>query len=187
MNDMIPVGEGLCALPQNNNMAGFIKNIFRTLNNENVKYLVVGGVAVVLHGAPRMTVDLDIMVDLERENILKLWKALEKLTYRPNVPVAAADFADPRKKNEWIDKKGMKVLQFIRLDRPFESVDVFVGDPIGFDGAYSRRKEIEAGDTIIPLISIDDLIYLKKEAARIKDLADIEALDELKKRKMSGE
>ncbi|RKZ30328.1 hypothetical protein DRQ36_05960 [bacterium] len=161
-------------------MAGFFRNIFRTLNEERVKYLVVGGLAVVLHGAPRFTADVDMMVDLTEKNVLKLWKALIKIGYRPRIPVEAKDFADPAKRRSWIEEKNMKVFQFVNPDRPIEGVDIFVENPIDFAEAYSRRKEVQLGDIAIPIASLDDLIYLKKEAARAKDLADIGALEDIK-------
>ena len=161
-------------------MAGFIKNIFRTLNNEEVRYLVVGGVAVNLYGVVRATADIDIVVKLSHENVLRLSKAMDRLGYVPKIPVTIEDFADPEKRESWIRDKGMIVFSLYRPPRTLGSIDVFVREPFDFEEAYSRRHVEVVGDIEIPLVSIDDLIYLKKEAARTQDLADIEALEALK-------
>lgn len=164
-------------------MAVFFKNIFGTLNDEGVKYLVAGGIAAVLYGAPRFTADIDIIIDLSEDNVIKLGRTLDKIGYVPRVPVKIEDFANPEKRQNWIDEKNMKVFQFVNVKQFMESIDVFVKNPIDFNAAYSRRKELKFQGIIIPLVSLDDLIYLKKEAARAKDLADIETLEDIKMQK----
>ncbi|RKZ32738.1 hypothetical protein DRQ33_05375 [bacterium] len=162
-------------------MAGYFRNIFKTLNECGVRYLVVGGVAVNLYGVLRTTADLDIIVNLTEENILLLVKALEKLGYKPKVPINIKEFADPEIRNRWIEEKGMKVLGVYPSDRQLGEIDIFVTEPFDFDEAYQKRIDFDVGDGIIvPVVSLDDLIYLKKESARSQDLADIEALEILK-------
>lgn len=70
-------------------MVGDNERALQALNSAGVRYLVVGGVAVVLHGHLRTTADLDLVVQLERENVLKAVRALAGLGYRPRAPVAA--------------------------------------------------------------------------------------------------
>lgn len=65
--------------------------------------LIVGGLAVAAHGYGRLTFDLDLVVQLQPE--LRALKALSSLGYVPLVPVAAADFADPAKREAWIREK----------------------------------------------------------------------------------
>ena len=90
----------------------YYAEVFEALNREKVKYLVVGGVAVVLHSVMRLTADLDLMVDLKKENLLSFIKVLSSLGYMPKLPVEAIDFADPLKRKTWIKEKNMKVLSF---------------------------------------------------------------------------
>ncbi len=162
-------------------MAGFFKNIFRTLNEEGVRYLVVGGVAVNLYGVLRATADIDLVVQLSVENVLLLAKALKKLGYKPKIPVTIEDFANPENREKWIDEKEMKVFALYPSDRELGTMDIFVREPFDFDKAYANRTTINVAGVNIPVVSIDDLIYLKKEAARNQDLADIEALEILKR------
>ena len=155
--------------------------VFSLLNKLAVRYLVAGGIAVVLHGVVRLTADLDLMIDLEKENLLKLMEALKILGYKPKLPVNPSDFADPKTRKEWIKKKNMKVFSFIHPKDEYKFIDIFVDEPISFADAYKRRQVIEAKEIGINVLSLDDLIALKKSSGREQDLADIKMLRELKK------
>ena len=88
-----------------------VEAILRTLNNAEAQYLIVDGLAVVAHGYVRYTADVDIVLHLERENILRAMNALEAIGYRPLVPVKATDFADGAARRSWIQEKNMIVFQ----------------------------------------------------------------------------
>ncbi|OGW81245.1 MAG: hypothetical protein A2Z83_00895 [Omnitrophica bacterium GWA2_52_8] len=77
----------------------FYERIFKKLQKEKVRYLVAGGMAVNLYGVPRMTNDLDILIDPSDANIKRLKKAIKTLGYRPKIPVALDDFLKPE---NWI-------------------------------------------------------------------------------------
>jgi hypothetical protein len=66
-----------------------VRTILRALNDANVRYLIVGGLAVVAHGYVRFTQDIDLVVQLERENVLRAMNALTAIGYRPLIPVDA--------------------------------------------------------------------------------------------------
>ena len=161
----------------------YYEEIFRELNKKGVRYLVVGGMAVVLHGIVRLTADLDLMVDLKKENLLKLISAMEGLGYKPRLPVKAQDFAEAEKRKEWIEEKNMEVFSFFDPKMPLHLVDILVRCPIDFDGAYNRRKTVEAGGIRIPVVSLGDLKELKGISGREQDLADLESIDELEELK----
>lgn len=152
--------------------------IFKALNKHKVRYLVVGGVAVNLHGIQRATADLDLIVALDVENLGKFVKTMNSLGFRPKVPVAAEDFCNPENRKRWKDEKGMKVFSFYDPRDPFVPVDIFVYEPMPFDEMNSRRELRRAFDISIPIASIDDLIILKTEAGRPKDMYDLDALKE---------
>ena len=82
-----------------------VEAILRALNDADVRYLIVGGLAVVAHGYVRATVDIDIVLNLEKENALRAMKALDAIGYQPLVPVAATDFADEAIRRRWIEDK----------------------------------------------------------------------------------
>ena len=85
------------------------QSFFKTLNHDNVRYVVVGGLAVVLHGHARLTVDVDLVVDLEPHAAANAIDSLTRLGLRPRVPVPAEEFADAHKRQRWIEERGMQV------------------------------------------------------------------------------
>ena len=151
--------------------------IIRTLNQAQVRYLVVGGIAVIAHGYVRATKDIDLLIQLDRDNLLAGLRALEEIGYRPAIPVTLEEFANPQVRAAWISEKQMKVLNFFcdaHLDTP---VDVFVDDPLGFDDAYRRGSYFPLSDNLdVPVCSYEDLIRLKLLAGRPSDLVDLNEL-----------
>lgn len=136
----------------------------------------MGGVAVNLHNVVRATMDLDLIVHLDRNNILRFIRVLKRLGYRPKAPVNPLDFSDPAKRKSWILEKGLVVLSFFHSKNPLELIDVFVREPMPFQKLYRRRKKVKAFGISIPVIGLKDLITLKKKAGRDKDIYDIRAL-----------
>jgi predicted nucleotidyltransferase len=153
--------------------------VLAALEERKVRYLVVGGVAVVLHGYARFTADLDLVVALDPSNVIAAMEALTSLGYRPRAPVAALDFADPDKRREWIRDKGLTVLGLWSPKHPATEVDVFVEEPFAVDEALARATRARLGENTIVVASIADLIELKRKAGRPKDLDDIEKLQEI--------
>lgn len=157
----------------------FYEDIFKKLEEKDVKYFVVGGIAVALYGAMRLTADADIILQLTTENIHKFMMAMKELGYVPKVPVNPQDFADPAKRREWIEEKGMKVFAFWHPAKPLELVDVFVNNPIDFN-EMEREKIIKKARNIkIPIPSLRHLVQLKKLSGRPEDLRDIELLERI--------
>lgn len=163
----------------------YYEEVFRELDEKGVRYMVVGGIAIVLHGIVRFTADLDIITDLRRENLLRLIAAMDSLGYKPRVPVVAADLADPAKRKTWIKEKNMEVFSFFDPKTPLHLVDILIKEPIEFEDAYSRKVAVEAAGIMIPVVSIEDLIRLKMIPGREKDINDLKSLKKLVKIKKS--
>lgn len=161
-------------------MASFYyEEVFKALQEKRVNYLVVGGIAVALHGVPRFTADADFVLELIPENINKFIVAMKELGYKPKAPVDPSDFADAGKRAEWIKEKGLTVFSFWKEDDPLKLIDVFVSNPIDFK-AMKREKLVKmAAGVEIPIPSVKHLIELKKIAGRPEDLRDIEFLEKL--------
>lgn len=155
-------------------------DVIEGLNKAGVRYTVVGGVAVILHGAPRMTGDLDLAVVLEEENLVRLIKAIEGLGYRTRVPVNPHDLTKADLRNAWVREKEMKVFTFFHPKKPFAEVDILIDEQISFQEIWKRRREFQAGGVTVPTASIEDLIRMKRLLARDKDLADITALNRVR-------
>jgi hypothetical protein len=149
------------------------KTIFDSLNRERVKYMLAGGVAVNLYGVERATADIDIVVLLEENNLLKFVSAVESLCLKPKMPIKLEDFVDPKKRQKWITTKGMKVFSLYDPRNPFFLIDVFTEFSFDFNDAYKQRKKIRLGDTLISLVPITILIEMKEGTGRPQDQADV--------------
>jgi predicted nucleotidyltransferase len=154
-----------------------VETILRALNDADVRYLIVGGLAVVAHGYVRYTADVDIVLDLERDNALRAMKALNAIAYRPLVPVDATDFADEEKRRVWIREKNMVVFQMRNPDRESTRLDIFVKEPFAFTEEFAQAKWEEVAGIRAPVLRYDELIRLKRSSGRPQDLIDIDQLE----------
>ncbi|MFP3869984.1 MAG: hypothetical protein ACLFVT_03770 [Syntrophobacteria bacterium] len=160
--------------------------MFREFEFHRVRYLVVGGVAVNIYGYVRMTMDLDIMVDLSEENLSNIICVMEKLGFCPRLPVDTHDLISAEKRAEWIEEKGAVVFTFIDPRKPFRQIDVFLTNPVSFGEAYARRKELTVGGVTLSVAALDDLIAVKERAGRPRDLEDANHLKRIKALKEKG-
>lgn len=151
--------------------------VFKALNDAGVRYLVAGGLAVNAHGYLRFTKDIDIVIQLFPDNIKRALTAMERLGYRPMVPVKAEQFADQPTREGWIRDKGMQVLQLWSDEHIETPVDIFVYEPFPFDDEYARAllKPLH-GSLEVRFVSIPALIKMKETAGREQDRIDIEHL-----------
>ena len=151
------------------------------LANARVRFVVVGGVAVVLHGHPRLTADLDLVIDLEVEPARRAMDVLAGLGLVPRLPVAASAFADPSTRNRWVTERNLMVFTMTEPGGMLE-VDLFARSPLPFEALWSRAVTVLVGETEVRIAALDDLIAMKREAGRPQDLADITALEALRDR-----
>ena len=162
-------------------MTGDIEELLNALNAEGVRYLVVGGVAVVLHGYARATFDLDLVISLESSNLERALEVFASRGFRPRPPVELEAFADADERQRWIDEKNLLVFSLWHPRMHAFEVDIFVKEPFPFDEAYRRASRLSIGASMVTVASIDDIIAMKRVAGRAQDAEDIEVLLELKK------
>ncbi|MCY4222095.1 MAG: hypothetical protein OXC25_10565 [Thiotrichales bacterium] len=153
--------------------------LFRALNVSGTRYVVVGGVATVLHGYARLTADIDLIVDLKESAAAKAMQALAGLGLLPRAPVDPADFADTHIRENWLREKGMQVFSLFHPDNPILSVDVFTHHPIEFNRLFDQSETCALGGISVRIASIPDLIFLKRLANRPQDRDDIEKLENI--------
>lgn len=154
--------------------------IFKAFNEKDIKYIVVGGVAVNLHGIPRMTYDIDILIDMSDSNIEQFLNLMKEWGFKPRVPVPIDDFACENKRNDWVKNKNMKAFTFINYDWAISEIDVIMESPLDYSKAIINSIKLTVHDVIIPVVSINDLIKMKKGTGRIHDQIDIEYLEKIK-------
>lgn len=157
--------------------------IFKILNASGVRYVVVGGVATLLHGYARLTADVDLAVDLAPQEALKMIRALAGKGFHPQVPVSAETFADPAVREGWLQEKHMRAFSLVDTTNPMRVVDLLLKPEVSFEELLARSQEALVGDTPVRVASIDDLITLKRHAGRPQDLADIKELEAIRRRK----
>lgn len=158
----------------------FYEKVFRALNKARVKYAVAGGIAVNLYGVPRMTQDLDLVVELTADNVKRLVQVIMSLGYRPRLPVNPELIANPIIRKQWITEKNMKVFSFYHKDVPVQEIDILVTVPTRVGNVLKRKVVKLAGNLRIPLVAISDLIKMKEKAGRDVDLSDTRMLKMLK-------
>lgn len=159
-------------------MTNHLLEIIVALARAEVKFIVCGGVAVVLHGVERMTMDLDLSVDMRKDNIEKLLSVLKKQNLFPRAPVPAEILLDKEKIETIVKEKNALVFTFVDPNLPFRQVDVFITKENDFDALKPYQTEIVLGGETISVISKEKLIEMKKkiQPPRDKDIWDIKAL-----------
>jgi hypothetical protein len=151
--------------------------VFKALAEAKVRFLLAGGLAVNVYGYLRLTMDIDLVVQLIPQNIDRAFEALASLGYRPTVPVTAVQFADPTAREAWIRDKGMRVLRFYSDLHRETAVDLFVSEPFSFDEEYDRATiRHDSGIGELRVVSLAALKRMKQEAGRPQDLADLDNL-----------
>ncbi len=166
-------------------MAFNVREIFGALNGAEVDYVVVGGLAVILHGYLRATADLDLALGLSPENARRGMVALASIGLRPRLPVALEDFADADRRAEWINTRNMLVFPLWDPANPLRSVDVFMNEPIAFSRLLENAVIKDLGELPVPVASIDHLIEMKRLAGRPRDLEDIDKLQQIRDAKQA--
>jgi len=142
-------------------------DLLRILNEKRVRYLVVGGYAVIRYTEPRYTKDLDLLIECSEENAAKVIEGLKEFG-APTARVTAADLTVP----------GV----FYQIGTAPNRVDIITRIAgVDFEAAYERREEVVLDKQIVPFISRDDLINAKLAAGRPQDLVDAGALARTRK------
>lgn len=159
-----------------------VEAIIRALNEANVRYLIVGGVAVVAYGYLRYTADLDLILDLREDNLRRAVAVFPNLGYRPLVPVALDQFVNADMRAQWIREKDLTVFSLFSSEHARTNVDLFVEAPLDFDKAYSAAVRMELAPGLqAPFVGLEDLLFLKQQAGRPKDVEDMRQLGLLRK------
>ncbi len=155
--------------------------ILEGLYKSDIKYLIVGGLSVNLYGIPRVTQDIDIVIAMNKENILKLTSLLIESGYVPRLPVSPDDLANPDKVKNWIENKNLKAFSFYHKKDNYKVIDIVLVHPLDFEMSFKNKTVKKAKDIDIYLASIDDIIKMKDFSGRAQDLSDIEMLNKIRK------
>ncbi len=146
----------------------------------DIRYIVVGGIAVNAHGYERFTNDLDLVIGLEPQNIQRALHALIDISYRPAIPITPEDFANEDNRLSWQEDKGMLFLKLWSEEHRRTPINVFIREPFDFSLEWGKVMWSSVSENIsIPILDYETLIQMKNEAGREKDLLDVSALRKL--------
>ena len=139
-------------------------DLLRIFNDHNVKYLVIGGYAVVQYAEPRFTKDLDVLIGTDTKNADAVYNALKEFG-APLAGLTPKDFSE----------EGF----FFQMGVPPVRVDVLMGIPgVQFDKCWDRRLEVDFNGLKVIFISREDLISSKRAVGRPQDLIDADLLSQ---------
>ena len=145
------------------------RDLLRSLNAAGVRYLIVGGYAVMVHTEPRYTKDLDIWIEPTESNAAALFAALAQFG-APTSDVQVADFTQPD--------------VFFQIGLAPVRIDIMTSTPgLEFPGAWNRKITVEFGDEPAFVLCRKDVIAAKRGAGRIRDNKDLRSLLDPKKRR----
>jgi predicted nucleotidyltransferase len=134
------------------------------LNDKGVKYLVIGGYAVIKYAEPRYTKDLDLWVLADIQNAHAVFSALRSFG-APLTNLTPDDFAEEG--------------YFYQMGVPPVRVDILMSIPgLSFQEAWEKREEVNFDGVKLPFISKQDLIISKRASGRPQDILDAEALEQ---------
>ena len=158
-----------------------IKKIFDILNHYKVRYLICGDLAVNIYGIPSMTVKIDLLLDFNEPNIINFENAIKHLLFQSVIPISINSFVKKEERLKIIKEKNLIAYSYFNSLAGYMNLDVLLDTPIEFDKLWENKTERRLGEIKIYLVSVENLIDLKKYANRIQDQNDIILLSKLMK------
>ena len=157
---------------------GPYEEILCALAQAGVEFIVGGGVACVLHGVERVTMDVDVAVQMQADNFGKFVAVMTQLGLKPRVPIPPASLLDPETVRMMVEEKQALVFSFIDPDRPFRHVDLFIRSDLSYVSLIRDVEWKEIHGFRLRVISRQRLLAIKLsiQPPRAKDAIDIEWL-----------
>ena len=158
-----------------------LKEIILHIAKSKVEFVICGGVAAVLHGVERMTLDLDLSLAMKTSNLQLFLDIMKELKLSPRAPVPPEVLLDPEKVRIIVEEKNALVFTFLDPDDPVRQVDVFLAPDMDFEGLRKDAVNIILDEVQIPVVSIKKLIEMKLAVRppRDKDVFDLKILRKL--------
>ncbi|MCF8062722.1 MAG: hypothetical protein K9M82_09420 [Deltaproteobacteria bacterium] len=156
----------------------YLIELICALADNGVAFIICGGMAAVYHGVERMTMDLDISLDMVPGNVRRFLETVRDLGLVPRAPVPADSLLDPETLNRFVKEKNARVFTFWDPESPYRQIDVFLTG----DQAYSLLEDhtvpAKVDGRTVRVLSVEKLLEMKTRipSPRDKDRHDIEAL-----------
>ena len=151
-------------------------DLLKMLAESEVDFVLVGGLAVALRGYSRFTVDVDVALAMDAENLARFIRAAKRAGLQPSIPVPIEALADPDQIERWCHEKGMLAFSLRTAEvRPLV-LDVLVKPAVPYEELRRQATLLDVGDLKVAVAAIDHLIAMKTGTGRSKDQIDIEEL-----------
>ena len=143
-------------------MINRLTDVFASFQKHRVRYVVIGGIAAVLHGVPRATFDLDILIEASAENAQRLLDALTEINFATALLTTADDL----------------IAHEITIFKDRVRIDVQTSTPgLRFEDAWQRRIAMTYQGQDFYVASKEDLVASKRAAGRDRDIEDVRLLE----------
>ncbi len=156
-------------------------DVLERLQNTDLDFIVCGGMAAIIHGVERTTLDLDLSVSLSPKNIPVLLTAVETLGFTPRVPVHPSILADEVEVSKMISEKHAVVFTFIDTENPFFQLDIFLLPDLRYENLLPFSEILSYRDKPLRVLTAKKLLELKEsiDPPRAKDQMDILLLKQI--------
>lgn len=158
-----------------------IAEFLQSLADDQVDYVLVGGLAVQLHGFLRATFDIDLVLAMNDENLARFIGVAGRWGLTPGIPVPIDSLRNAEQIDRWRREKGMLAFSLREARAGGSVVDVLVRPEISFDRLAANAVTGDLFGRRVSIASIDDLLAMKRAANRPKDQLDVAALEKLKR------
>lgn len=171
-------------------------DLIKMLVEAKVKFVLVGGLAVALHGYQRATLDVDVVLAMDAENLQRFLAVAKASGLRPTMPVQLDSLMQPELIEQWYremgqagksrsgcSQKGMLAFSVRGSETVAAVLDILVRPVIPFADLLRDAVMLDVGAITVPVASIEHLIAMKTDTGRSKDLIDIEELRKIQAQK----
>ncbi|MDO8291694.1 MAG: hypothetical protein Q7T29_02310 [Gallionella sp.] len=155
--------------------------LLQSLSEGQVQYVLVGGMAVQLHGFMRSTFDIDLVLAMNDENLVRFIDVAKRFGLTPSIPVPIDSLRNAAQIEQWHREKGMLAFALREPQIGGGVVDILVRPQVPFEQLMENAVAGELFGQQVWIASIDDLLTMKRVANRPKDQLDIAALEKIKR------
>ncbi len=158
----------------------FYIDLFSALERYHVQYLLIGGLAVSLHGVERATMDVDITVAMQPDNLAALIGMAQELKLTPVLPVPLETLNDITQLKTWQRERNLQAFALRTQELAGVTLDILLFPPVDFNAMHARAVVFNVASVNVQVAAIDDLIALKRAVGRPVDLSDIAHLERIR-------
>lgn len=158
-----------------------IAKLLQSLTDNQVQYVLVGGLAVQLHGFLRATVDIDLVLAMNDTNLERFIEVAKRFGLQPVIPVPIDALKNAEQIDRWHREKGMLAFALREPQVGGSVIDILVRPDIAFDRLHVSAARGRLFGREVLIASIADLIEMKRIANRPKDQLDVAALEKIQR------